>query len=59
LPATSQTGLQMFMRSAGSSQIPLIGTAVQSGFPVVDRMVSGPDGALWYTRGTAVGKMVP
>ncbi len=59
LPSTSQTGFQMFVRSAGTSQVPLIGNAAQTGFPVVDRMVSGPDSALWYTRGTAVGRIVP
>jgi len=52
-------GMPTFLREFGGSLTPLLGTSAQSGFPFVDSIVSGPDGALWYARGTAIGRIVP
>ncbi len=52
-------GTALFARMAGNVPVPIAGAA-QSGTPrSIDSMASGPDGALWYTRGPAVGRIVP
>jgi streptogramin lyase len=53
-------GNASFGRALGGNEVPLIGSALQPGvFVSPDSMVTGPDGALWYARGNAIGRMVP
>jgi virginiamycin B lyase len=56
--------VQTFGRVANGNLVPLTGTASQPGTggnlpPSIDAMVAGPDGALWYSRGNAIGRLVP
>lgn len=49
-------------RFAGGSEIPIQGSSAlpgSSGWVSPDALVTGPDQALWYTRGGVVGRMVP
>jgi virginiamycin B lyase len=55
----SQAGVPTFAHFSGGFTTPLVGTSVQSGFPTIDSMVAAPDGTIWYTRNTVVGKLVP
>ncbi|HEX3464406.1 MAG TPA: hypothetical protein VHS78_10205 [Candidatus Elarobacter sp.] len=58
---TTSAGNPMWGRILGASVVPLQGSsALQASPPAIpDSIVTGPDGALWYTRGTVVGRMVP
>ena len=58
--AAAQNGKPQFGRIAGGAEVTITGTTAQSGIPsVIDSLAAGPDGALYYTRGNAVGRMVP
>ena len=51
-----------FGRALGGNELPVLDSTAQPNqnpTPSVDSLVLGPDGALWYTRGGAVGRMVP
>ena len=51
-----------FGRALGGNEIPVLDSAAQpNGVPPggIDSIVLGPDGALWYARGGAIGRIVP
>jgi streptogramin lyase len=51
-----------FGRALGGNEIPVLDSAMQANSipgSGIDSIVLGPDGALWYARGGAVGRMVP
>jgi streptogramin lyase len=55
-------GNPQWLRVLGSSVVPIQGSTAMPGvFPPAapQSMVTGPDRALWYVRGTVVGRMVP
>ena len=59
---STQGGNASWGRIAGGTEIPIQGSSAQptsQGPAFPDALVTGPDGALWYTRGTVIGRMVP
>lgn len=60
--AATIAGNPLWGRIVGTNEVPLTGsTGMPNVFPPAagNSMVSGPDGALWYARGTVIGRMVP
>jgi streptogramin lyase len=58
----TQGGNASWGRIAGGSEIPIQGSSTlpaSQGPAFPDALVTGPDQALWYTRGGVVGRMVP